>query len=223
MRPLLLLLLPLWAVPAAAQSAAQVCGKIMYADQRVACLRTITGHEVEPEAAQVCGTILYADQLVQCMAAVLDKHYEADALAACRSIMFADQKTQCMAASGVARRAPRGRDDDRWDDDDRPRARREARPRYDSTVTFENRTSRTTAVRTFWRWAGRGEWTEFGRRQRIGPGQELSLQSTSGLFDFCVDTSDGRSATWFRIRLDADERRLFFERGGLDEHACLDP
>ena len=46
------LLLTCLSATAFAQTAAQVCAKILYADQKVACVRTIAGHDVEPEAAQ---------------------------------------------------------------------------------------------------------------------------------------------------------------------------
>lgn len=225
MRPALLLL-TLVSLPAAAQSAAQVCGKILYSDQKVACVRAIAGHDVEPEAAQVCGTILYADQIVRCMSSTLDKHYEADELSACRSILYADQKADCMSAAGQARKVAsrrRERDHDRDDDvaddeeDEEPR-----RARFDSTVTFDNRTSRATVTRYYWRLPGRGRWTEFGGRRQL-PGQEqISLESASGLYDFCVETTDGRSAYWARIRLDASENRLWFKSDQLEALDCRD-
>lgn len=216
-------LLALLSLPVSAQTAAQVCAKILYADQRVACVRTIAGHAVEPEAAQVCGGILYADQIVQCLSGTLDKHYEPDELDACRTILFADQRSQCMAAAGVKARSRREREDDDFEEE-RPRRRQDDgdRPRFDSTVTFENRTSRATVVRYFWRWAGRGAWTEFGNRRRLAPGREVSLESTSGLFDYCVETSDRRSARWPRIRLDGNEHRLWFTSDALEDVDCRD-
>jgi len=116
-------------------------------------------------AAQVCGTILYADQIVRCMTGILDRHYEADELSACRSILYADQKADCMSAAGQAkkeaarrRERERDRDDDvAADEEEEPR-----RARVDSTVTFDNRTSRATVTRFYWRLPGRGRWTEFG-------------------------------------------------------------
>lgn len=218
-------LLLLLGLPASAQTAAQVCAKILYSDQRVACVRTIAGHAVGPEAARVCGGILYADQVVQCLAGTLDKHYEPDELDACGTILYADQRAQCMAAAGVKARARRDRED-RDDDleDERPRRRQDdrERPRFDSTVTFENRTARTTVVRYYWRWAGRGEWTEFGGRRRLSPEREVSLESTSGLFDYCVETSDRRSAVWPRVRLDRNEHRLWFTSEALADLDCRD-
>lgn len=223
------LLLTCLSATAFAQTAAQVCAKILYADQKVACVRTIAGHDVEPEAAQVCGTILYADQVVQCMAGTLDKHFEPDELAACRSILYADQKAQCIASAGrkpaPRRQRERDRDDDREDrrrsrdrddDDERDVAR------YDSTVTFENRTSRVSASRFYWRVAGKSRWTEFGGRRRLGPGEQVSLESSSGLYDFCVETTDGRSGYWARIRLEGSEHRLWFKSDGLDDFDCRD-
>lgn len=227
MRPALLL--TLLSLPAAAQSAAQVCGKILYSDQKVACVRAIAGHDVEPEAAQVCGTILYADQIVRCMSGILDKHYESDELSACRSILYADQKADCMSAAGQSKKVTRQRERDRArerdrddddvaeDEDEEPR-----RARFDSTVTFDNRTSRATVNRYYWRLPGRGRWTEFGGRRRL-PAQELiSLESASGLYDFCVQTTDGRSAYWGRIRLDASENRLWFKADQLEALDCRD-
>jgi hypothetical protein len=224
MRPALLLL-TLVSLPAAAQSAAQVCGTILYSDQKVACVRAIAGHDVEPEAAQVCGTILYADQIVRCMSSILDKHYEADELSACRTILYADQKADCMSAAGQARKvASRRRERDRAADDDVADDEEEAprRARFDSTVTFDNRTSRATVNRFYWRLPGRGRWTEFGGRRRL-PGQEqVSLEAASGLYDFCVETTDGRSAYWARIRLEASEHRLFFKSDQLEALDCRD-
>lgn len=225
------LLLTCLSLPAVAQTAAQVCAKILYADQKVACVRTISGHDVEPEAAQVCGTILYADQVVQCMAGTLDKHFEPDELAACRSILYADQKAQCIASAGRKPSPRRERDRDRNDDrEDRRRSRDRDREddeerdvaRFDSTVTFENRTSRASASRFYWRVAGKGRWTEFGGRRRLGPGEQVSLESSSGLYDFCIETTDGRSGYWARIRLESNEHRLWFKSDALDDFDCRD-
>lgn len=226
MRPALLLL-TFVSLPAAAQSAAQVCGKILYSDQKVACVRAIAGHDVEPEAAQVCGTILYADQIVRCMGGILDKHYEADELSACRSILYADQKADCMSAAGqskksVTRRRERERDRDRDDDVADDEEEEPRRARFDSTVTFDNRTSRATVNRYYWRLPGRGRWTEFGGRRRLSAQEQLSLESASGLYDFCVETTDGRSAYWARIRLDASENRLWFKSDQLEALDCRD-
>lgn len=223
MRPALLLL-PLFSLPAAAQSAAQVCGKILYSDQKVACVRVIAGHDVEPEAAQVCGTILYADQIVRCMSGILDKHYEADELSACRSILYADQKADCMSAAGQGKKASRRRERERDRDDEVANDEEEGprRARFDSTVTFDNRTSRATVNRYYWRLPGRGRWTEFGGRRRLAGQEQLSLESASGLYDFCVETTDGRSAYWARIRLDASENRLWFKSDQLEALDCRD-
>jgi hypothetical protein len=161
------------------------------------------------------------------MSSILDKHYEADELSACRTILYADQKADCMSAAGQARTVAsrrRERDRDRDPDDDVAGEEEEAprRARFDSTVTFDNRTSRVTVNRFYWRLPGRGRWTEFGGRRRL-PGQEqVSLEAGSGLYDFCVETTDGRSAYWARIPLEASEHRLFFKSDQLEALDCRD-
>lgn len=212
--------------PAAAQNAGQVCAKIPYSDQKVECVRAISGHEVQAEAAQVCGTIPYADQTVRCMGGIVDKTYDDGELEACRSIPYADQKADCMASAGrkAKRRVARRDDDD--DDQDRDRRRRnrdddDSRQRFDSTVTFENRSNNATMTRYYWREPG-GRWTEFGGRRKLRGQSQLSLEAASGLYDFCAETSDGRSVYWARIRLESNEERIWFKASNLEELDCRD-
>lgn len=214
------------AVPAAAQNAGQVCAKIPYSDQKVECVRAISGHDVQAEAAQVCGTIPYSDQVVRCMAGIVDKTYDDGELEACRSIPYSDQKADCMASAGrkpTKRRAARDDDDEREDRRDRRDRRdtRDSRQRFDSTVTFENRTTRVTVTRYYWREPG-GDWVEFGGRRKTRGGEQLSLEAGSGLYDFCAQTDDGRSVYWARIRLDGGEERVFFKANNLEDLDCRD-
>lgn len=212
--------LVLLAASAQAQTAAQVCAKIPYADTKVSCVRAIAGHQVAQEAAAVCGTIPYADQVVRCLEGALDKRYGDGELEACRSIPYADQKAECVAAAG--RKSARRRvveEDEAGDVDDEREPR--TRVSFDSTVTFENRTSQVVVRRYYWRSPG-GRWTEFGGRRPLRGNSQLSLEAASGLYDFCAETNDGRSVQWLRIRLDADEQRLTFKSRDLDDLECRD-
>lgn len=212
-------LLALFASTSLAQTAAQVCAKIPYADTKVACVRAISGHQVASDAAAVCGTIPYADQVVRCLEGALDKRYDDGELEACRSIPYADQKAECVAAAGRKSTARRRAVDDEEDETDGRDAR--SRVRLDSTVTFDNRSSSVVLKRYYWRTPG-GRWTEFGGRRALRGNSELSLEAGSGLYDFCAETNDGRSVHWLRIRLDGDEQRLSFKSRDLDDLECRD-
>lgn len=192
-----------------AQTAAQVCAQIPYADHKVACVRAITGHQVAPEAAAVCGSIPYADKVVQCLSGALDKTYDQGALAACNSIPYADQKAECVAAAGSVRRARR--------DDDEPRPAEEAT----GTVTIENRSTRVVFERVYWR-NRKGQWAEHPNRRAIRASSERSYEMYLGRYDFCVQATDGRSAMWRRIEVSEGDARLAVSGRDLENIECLD-
>jgi hypothetical protein len=215
------LFVALAASAAAAQTASQVCARIPYADTRVACVRAIAGHQVANEAASVCGTIPFSDQVVVCLQGAVDKRFASGALEPCRSIPFAEEKAACVAAAGrrndTRRRALEVEPDAEDFEDESFESAAQSIP--DSTITFENRTSGVVIRRYYWRAPG-GRWTEFGGRRALRGNSQRSIESHSGLYDFCVETVDGRSVQWERIRLEGNEQRLFFRARDVSDFEC---
>lgn len=100
MKKIILLTLLLSSFSLWAQSAYNVCEKLMFDDDKLQCMKILKQGIVNDNVSVLCGELMFDDNKMKCLESALNKRYDDVEVNFCAKLTFDDDQLKCVADGG---------------------------------------------------------------------------------------------------------------------------